>query len=253
MSKTENTFVWFDLNTTDKAGARAFYTALFGWTIQDTDKGGGHTSLQNGEQGFGGMGEARGGAPSHWLGYIDVSDLDARVRKLVKMGGQALMPGMDIPDVGRIAVLADPSGAAFALYQAAGSHDGIAWEPSRRKTGDIGWSDLTTNDVAQAKGFYGEAFGWTAGDGMGEPGKEYYMLSSGGQPLGGLMLRPDMAPVCAWSFYVNVADADATAEKAKALGGRVLHAETVPGMVRFAILQDPQGAVIGIAQSLSAP
>ena len=250
MGKHTNTFVWFDLNTTDKAAATTFYSSLFPWVIKELDKGDGYTSLTNNDQSFGGMEELRGGATvPHWLGYIDVDELDARVEKLTRLGGRVLAPAMDIPDVGRIAVLADPSGATFALYQAVGDHAG-EWEPSRDKPGDIGWAEVTATDLEQAKGFYGEGFGWRVGETMETPGGDYCMLYSGDTPVGGLTPKHDMAPVCAWMFYVNSEDVDSDNAKLVELGGQMLFTETLPGMVQFTIAMDPQGATIGLAKSV---
>lgn len=250
MGKTTNTYVWFDLNTTDKAGAKAFYTELLGWTIEDREMGeaGTYTSLQNGERGFGGMEEARGGAPAAWVGYVDVDDLGARVARLKALGANAMMDGMDIPGVGRVAMLADPSGAVFALYQAA--RDSGDWEPSTTGLGDIGWQEVSSNDLQGSKGFYGEGFGWVAGDPMQTPGGDYHMFMQGEKPIAGLYQRPSEVPFCAWTFYINVADVDTTVAKAKELGGQLLHGATIEGMVQFAVLQDPQGACFGIAKDL---
>jgi len=250
MSKTQNQFVWYDLNTTDKAGAKAFYSELFGWTIEDTDMGeaGTYTGLQNGEAGFGGIDEARGGAPAHWLGYIEVDDVDARMARLEQLGGSAMMPGFNIPGVGRIAVLTDPSGAALALYK--GSKDNGDWEPSKDKTGDIGWAEVSATDLQKAKGFYGEGFGWATNT-MPMPNGEYNMLMVGDKAIGGLYEKPAEMPVCAWIFYVNVDDVPTTVAKAKFLGASVMVEEQIPRMVHFALMADPQGAVIGVAKSLA--
>lgn len=247
----DRTFVWYDLQTTDKAAAEAFYGGLFGWNFVKGDKGDGYIHLKNGENGFGGVGDVQGGAPPHWLGYVGSDDVSGAVARLSGLGAKTVMPAMSIPDVGTIAVLSDPTGALFALYQSA--HDAPSdWKPARESIGDIGWADVTVDDVERGKTFYSKAFGWSAGEGVGAPGEEYYMLSGGESPFGGLMKRPEMMPMCAWTYYVNVEDADAISAKAKELGGRVLHEETVPDMVKFAVLQDPQGAVLGVVQSLRA-
>ncbi len=254
MSSTINTFVWFELNTTDKAAASAFYSELFGWSIADKEPGvpDTYTGLSNNGASFGGMDLARDGAPAHWLGYIDADDVDARVAKLERLGGHALMPGFDIPGVGRIAVVADNNGAIHALYCGTMSAHSKGWEPSRDKTGDIGWSELMVADVPKARAYYGEGFGWSVGDGMPMPdGGVYLMFQVGEKMIGGLLQKPDEMPVSAFMFYVNVEDVNATAAKAEALGGSVIVNQVIPGMVHFAVLIDPQGAVIGIVKSMS--
>ena len=244
MSAHVNTFVWFELNTTDQEAAEAFYSTLLGWSVGD--KSDDYWHLKNGDFGFGGLTKARGGAPAHWLNYIDADDTEATAARLAGLGAKTIMPAMKLPDVGTIAVLADPSGAVFALYQSA--RDDKDWAPRHDQIGDIGWMEVTVDDVEQGKTFYTEAFGWTVTEPSGEP--PYYMLNHKEKPFSGLMKRPDEAPVCTWMFYVNVTDVDGTSAQAKSLGGQVLYANSIPDMVKFAVLSDPQGAVFGIAQSL---
>ena len=176
MGQNTNTFVWHDLNTTDKEGAEAFYSALFGWRFEAHPKGGGYTAMKHGDHDFGGLELARGGAPAHWLGYVDVDDLTERVAKLSKMGAKTLAPEMDIPNVGKIAVVADPSGAAFALYQQLEGAN-ANWAPSRTNPGDFGWAEVVAEDADQAKGFYGEGFGWVAQQTMPTPDAAPYFAA----------------------------------------------------------------------------
>ena len=250
MGQNTNTFVWHDLNTTDKEGAEAFYSALVGWRFEAHPKGGGYTAMKHGDHDFGGLELARGGAPAHWLGYVDVDDLTERVAKLSKMGAKTLAPEMDIPNVGKIAVVADPSGAAFALYQQLEGAN-ANWAPSRTNPGDFGWAEVVAEDADQAKGFYGEGFGWVAQQTMPTPDGDYHMMFAGEQPIGGLMKRPAQMPVCAWTYFVNVTDAAATLAKATELGATVVQSDIIPDMVHYGVIADPQGAVFGIAQSLS--
>ncbi|MCO4762305.1 MAG: VOC family protein [Myxococcales bacterium] len=242
-------FVWFELNTTDKAAAGTFYTSLFGWKLSLDDGGEGYGHFANGDNGFGGLEMVRGGAPSCWMGYVSSVDTATETARLQGLGAAALTPAMTLPDVGTISVVQDPDGAPFALYQSA-RPDGD-WTPRTSESGDIGWVEVSCDDVARSSGFYEKAFGWTIGAGFGAPDSPYYMLSAGDKPFGGLMKRPPNVPVCAWTFYVNVDAVDPVCTKANELGGRVLFRETLPGMVDFAILQDPQGAVLGVAKSLA--
>ncbi len=246
MSGTHNSFVWYDLSTTDPAAAATFYTALLGWTVQEN---GDYWHLKNGDNGFGGLAATEAGAPVQWLGYVGTIDTKLTTGLLSALGAKTVVEPMEIPKVGTIAVVADPSGAAFALYQSPEAADST-WRPRRDQPGDVGWAEVTADDVEAAKTFYARAFGWITADPFGEPGHEYYMLDHDGQTFGGLMKRPEGAPSCAWTLYINVDDVDATTAQAKDLGGTVLYANTLPGIVQFAVLQDPQGAVFGVAKSL---
>lgn len=113
---------WFELMTTDSAKAQAFYEALLGWTSESMDMGeaGTYTMFANGGQPLGGMmqmGEEFGGAPPHWATYFAVESCDATTAKAEELGGKAYVPPTDIPGKGRFALLADPVGATFAVYQ----------------------------------------------------------------------------------------------------------------------------------------
>jgi len=112
---------WADLNTTDPVKAARFYSDFLGWTF---DKGkDGYSHIINGsghENMIGGMPDrmhAPPGTPSHWLSYFHVADCKATAAKAAKLGASTMMPADTMQDVGTIAVLADPQGAVFALYQ----------------------------------------------------------------------------------------------------------------------------------------
>lgn len=254
MSRGKGQFVWFDLVTTDRQASTAFYTQLFGWSVQSKDAGGGqaYEMWANGDVTFGGIDDQkRAGAPSMWLGYIEPGDVDATVARSVGMGGAVTAPAMDLPGhAGRIAVLTDPQGAAFALY-ASGGQGQADWAPRKDQPGDFEWAELMTTDVQGALGFYGENFNWAGGDVMKMPVGEYHMVTLDGAPVCGFMDKPAKMPASAWAHYVKVDDVQATAARVGELGGAVLDGPTtIPGMVTFAIVSDPTGAVFGVAQSL---
>ena len=121
--------------------------------------------------------------------------------------------------------------------------------------GKFSWCELLTNDVAAAKQFYGQLFGWSLEDRPME-GMTYTVASVAGAPVGGIMAQPPgreaMPPQ--WGCYVTVEDVDATARQAEALGGRVLLPPMdIPGVGRFCVLQDPQGAVISAITYVPMP
>lgn len=110
-------FGWNELVTTNEAKAKKFYTSLMGWKTKAFGKGTGYTLLMKGKDMAGGLMKCPDpGNPAQWIGYIVVDDVDATAKKAAKLGGEVCVPPRDIPDVGRIAVLVDPQGAAFGIY-----------------------------------------------------------------------------------------------------------------------------------------
>jgi uncharacterized protein YndB with AHSA1/START domain/predicted enzyme related to lactoylglutathione lyase len=114
------TFCWNELLTTDTAGATGFYTKLFGWK---TEAFAGPTKYtlftQNGAKVAGLMQRPCEDMPPHWLAYVEVKSVDESLAQASGLGAKVLMPAMDIPTVGRIAVVQDPQGAAFGMFQPA--------------------------------------------------------------------------------------------------------------------------------------
>jgi predicted enzyme related to lactoylglutathione lyase len=111
---------WFELHTKDLERAKSFYTKMFGWTAKGSPE---YTEWHLGEKGLGGMMAMRpeegANTPPYWLAYFLVDDVDATVAKAKSLGGKVVAPAMDMPDVGRFAVLADPQGAVSAVFKSA--------------------------------------------------------------------------------------------------------------------------------------
>jgi predicted enzyme related to lactoylglutathione lyase len=114
-------FCWNELATTNVPAAKKFYSSLLGWKTKPFDKGlVDYTIIEKGSHGMGGIMKCpTPGNPAQWIPYILVADVDATVKKTKKLKGEVLMPPSDIPTVGRIAVLADPQGAAFGIIKPA--------------------------------------------------------------------------------------------------------------------------------------
>lgn len=119
--KTPGAFSWNELMTTDPAAASKFYGALFGWTVKDMDMGTGPYHVANvGETsvaGIMGMPPGAGPMPPAWGCYVTVDDVDATLAKAESLGGRTVMPPMDVPGVGRMAVLQDPQGAVLSVIK----------------------------------------------------------------------------------------------------------------------------------------
>lgn len=150
----------------------------------------------------------------------------------------------DVFDVGRMAVVQDPTGAVFALWQP-GKHAGagVVNVPN-----SFCWNELATPDTGKAGDFYTGLFGW--GKNVQEMGPmTYTSFTNGDRPAGGMYKpTPEMGEIPPnWLVYFAVDDADAKAQKASELGGKaIVPPSDIPGVGRFAVIQDPQGAVFGI-------
>ena len=127
-------FCWNELSTTDDQAAINFYTQLLGWEIKSSNATAGEGSdappmvyneiVVDGKHvgGIYKMGPEQGGAPSHWMAYVAVDDVDAKAAQVTELGGKLRVPPMDIPNTGRFCVLDDPTGATIALITLKGAH-----------------------------------------------------------------------------------------------------------------------------------
>jgi predicted enzyme related to lactoylglutathione lyase len=244
---------WFECGTTDLAAARGFYTTLFGWSVAEHpmpgEQGGTYTMLGLGEDEVAGLYQMSGpqfeGVPSHWATYVAVADVDDTARRAGNLGGKVVVPPMDVPGVGRIAFIQDPTGAHIALFKP-GEHPGAA--RLGMAPGAFCWSELATRDTKTAEAFYTDLFGWTARSDEGGP-VPYTEFQLEGQSVAGMM---EMTPAHGeapphWLPYVLVEDCDASAARASELGGRLLVPPMdIPEVGRFSVFMDPAGAVLAI-------
>lgn len=248
------TFSWTDLATTDAAGAKQFYTELMGWTPHDIPIGPDsfYTMLQlegRDVAALSQMSEAQQaqGMPPMWNSYVTVENADESAEKAAALGGTVIAPPFDVFDSGRMAVIQDPTGAVFSVWQAK-SHIGAKLV---NIPGALAWNELMTRDMAQAKSFYSQLFGWeTQTADMGN-GMEYTSIMNKGRSNGGMMQLSEAwgdAP-SHWIVYFCVADCDASVEKAKSLGANIqVPPQDIPDIGRFSIIQDPQGAALALIQ-----
>ncbi len=248
------TFCWVDLATTDAAAAKRFYSDLFGWRASDLpagddmvytlfDKHGKHVCAlyqMSGDK------QARG-LPARWSSYLSVASADDRAARAESLGGKVLDAPFDVKDIGRMAVLQDPDGAVFSVWQPK-TYIGaqLVNEP-----GALCWNELHTNDMDRAASFYTGLFGWTAKDGTDVVGEDYIAFFNHERPAGGMLQIEsewDQVPPY-WSVYFAVDSCDRLVEQALELGARVEVAATdVKGVGRFAVLKDPQGAYFAVIQ-----
>jgi predicted enzyme related to lactoylglutathione lyase len=241
---------WADLGTPDIEAAAAFYGGLFGWDIPESENaeqtGGYRQAMKNGKPVAGVMPLMQEGQPPAWSSYVSVEDADATTAKVKEAGGTVMVEPMDVMDLGRMAVFADPTGAVFGIWQPGtfiGA--GLVNEP-----GALSWNELNTRDSAGAKAFYGTVFGWDfKEDDMGEMGT-YTTLMLGEGMVGGMLNMDDRgvpAEVPAhWQLYFAVEDTDAAVDRVKQGGGSVMVEPMEVPAGRFAILADPHGASFAV-------
>ena len=113
---THGTFYWNELNTRDAERAKRFYGDLIGWTFEAMAMDDGtYWVAKLGDRPVGGVFSIAGpefdGIPEHWMSYLAVDDVDARVAGVAAAGGMVLRAPWDVPGVGRIAIVRDPGGA----------------------------------------------------------------------------------------------------------------------------------------------
>lgn len=237
---------WVDLSTGDASASKDFYGALFGWdVVEGGPEAGGYAMFVKEGKTVAGVGPLQmDGMPPVWTTYVSVEDADATVAKVKAAGGTVFVEPMDVLDVGRMAVFADPTGAVIALWQPrAHKGAGLANEP-----GSFCWNELQTRDTAAAATFYAAVFGWGA-HASDSPGMPYTEWKRGDDTVGGMMDMPAAIPAevpANWLVYFAVADCDGTVARATELGGATLMPamDIPPG--RFAVLADPTGAVFAV-------
>jgi uncharacterized protein len=246
-SYAQGTPNWVDLQTSDQAAAKQFYSGLFGWTYDDQPMGEGavYSMAELGGEHVAAIAPqpaemAAAGAPPMWNTYIAVDSVDDAVAKVEAAGGQIAMPPFDVMDAGRMAFVLDPSGAAVALWQA-NQHIGATLV---NETGTLTWNELITTDPAAAK-FYEQVLGVTTST-MDMGTGEYTLFHVADQMVGGSIPPPMEGVPNHWHVYFAVDDADATAAKAAELGGSVMVPPFDTPVGRMVVLADPQGAVFSI-------
>ena len=238
---------WVDLGTSDLDAAADFYGGLFGWKCESTgpeELTGGYRMFFYKDKPVAGLGPKQNPGPPYWTTYVTVADADETVAKVKAAGGMVFMEPMDVMDVGRMAVFADPTGAVISIWQP-GTHPGSGWV---NEANTLCWNELSTRDIPAATAFYEKAFGWGAKT-QGEPPQQYTEFQLGGESIAGMMEPPPMVPAEVpnhWLVYYAVDDTDASVAKVQELGGTLVAGpmDIEPG--RFAVVSDPQGATFAV-------
>ena len=258
---------WVDTTQPDPEAATEFYGGLFGWELEDVMPDGSDAKYFIGRIGgkdVGAISSRQEGDPSppHWNTYIWVDSADETAGKVRDAGGAVLAEPFDVMEAGRMAVFADPEGAAFCVWQAK-EHKG---SQVVNEHGSVNFNTLQTRDRAAAEAFYGAVFGWGVLDLGG--GGVMWSLPGYGDHLESFTpgMRENMAEMDAprgfedvvaainalgddqpdtpahWSVTFGVDEADATAARAKELGGTVLMEPMDVPWARMTVIADPAGA-----------
>jgi predicted enzyme related to lactoylglutathione lyase len=247
-----STLIWYELLTSDPDAAAAFYGAVLGWKVNATGEGPVDYRIitMNGVA-VGGLmtlpaEAASAGMRPGWFGYINVADVDASVTRIVAAGGAVHMPAMDVPGIGRFAMLADPQGARIYVMTPTGTGPATSFAP--QIPGHGGWHELHARDWASALAFYSAQFGWNKVDAldMGPLGTYLLFNFGSGEMVGGIMNDAN-APRPYWLYYFVVDDIEAAHQRVKANGGEVLmEPHQVPGGAWIFPARDPQGAMFAL-------
>jgi uncharacterized protein len=286
---------WVDASEPDAEAAADFYRGLFGWRFEDAGGSEGNYLIAQHEAASSSIFDLSGaelsgdvaavrpipaGAPpmAMWNTYFWVDSADEAASKVRDAGGAVVVEPFDFMDACRTAVCTDPEGAAFGVWEAK-EHQGarLVNDP-----GAVVFNGLNTRDVEGAKSFYASLFGWGTGsigggaEGWTLPGygdwleREHHpqlreQMAAAGAPegfedvVGAIIPIPDDQPdtPAHWSVTFATDDADATAAKARELGGRVIVPpfdapwSTSTYTIRITVISDPQGATFSASKFIA--
>ena len=243
-SYTPGTFSWTDLSTSDPDAAKGFYGSLFGWEFEDLPANGSVYSmaLKDGARVAALYGLQQQGQPPAWAAYVTVESADAAAAKAAELGATLISEPFDVMDAGRMAVVQDPTGAVFCVWQPGQS---IGAEQVNAP-GALTITQLDTKDTDGAQRFYSELFGWRF-ERVPDVDQAYWGIYNGDRLNGGMLPMPPDDPAPAhWLVYFGTEDVDAAVGRIRELGGSVLvEPMPVPGG-RILVAQDPQQAVFAL-------
>lgn len=237
----DGTPCWVDLSVEDIGAARLFYQGLLGWEIRESppEYGGYLNCAKNGQLAAGIGPKMMPEAPAAWLTHLATSDVEASAGRVTSHGGQVLMGPLDVMDLGRMAICADPSGARFGLWQA-GSHAGLGVV---NEPGAVIWTEQMSHTFEPDIAFYSGVFGWEFHE-MAAEGFRYASFVKEDRDIGavGEYSGEDLDLPPQWWVYLAVDDTDAAADQVVKLGGSVIHPPADSPYGRLATVADNQGA-----------
>jgi uncharacterized protein len=232
------TFSWAELATSDADAAKAFYNQVFGWEYDDNPIGDGQVYTMASRGGGQVAALFSSDQPPHWNCYVTVASADESAAKAEELGANVMAEPFDVMDVGRMAVFADPQGAALAVWEPRASIGATVVNAP----GALTWNDLVTPDIDASATFYGALFAWTTEEIPDVSG--YRVIKNGERQNGAMALSPD-GP-CAWMPYFGHEDVDSLFAEIPAQGGAVLHEAMEMPTGRIGVFADPQGAAFAV-------
>lgn len=249
---TPGRWVWGDLVTSDVATAADFYGKVFGWTYETyggADDRDTYTLVLADGLPIGGMvfdqRALKDKVPSaRWIALVSVPDVRAAAAAVEAQGGKVIVAPRALGERGETAVFQDPEGVPFGAVRS--KHGDPA-----DFTGDLNewaWLDLWTDDVARATRFYQAVVGYEVHPVQFDTLRSGAHLVSGSYARAGVMQKHDPRVSSIWLPYVRVADVKVTADKARAAGGKVLREPVSLGRAVVAVIADPTGAPVGVAE-----
>jgi uncharacterized protein len=247
-ASTPGHFCWIELATSDPVAAKKFYSDVFGWTTVENDMGGMgiYYLFQKNGRDCAAMyqlmpDQAAQGVPPNWTTYVATSNADQTAEKAKSLGATILAGPFDVQDHGRMAMLQDPQGAVFAIWQSK-EHHGVE---IRDEADTLCWNELASKDMEGSKAFYTQLMGWDA-----KGGSDYTEWHVAGKGIGGMRSLNEGEPTPPnWMPYFMAESCDATTAKVQAAGGRVyMEPRDMEGVGRFSVVADPQGAVFALFQ-----
>lgn len=248
-------FVWHDLITTDVSGSVDFYQRLFPeWSIDRLETGEGslyHVIEVNGRDIGGLVGVPEdSGIPAHWIGYVAVDDCDAAVRRTIELGGKCLVPAIDVPQIGRFAIIQDPQGAVVKPFSAQKRFE----IPRQYVPGRPVWNELLTSSPGSIRDFYRSVFGWSSVEQVVDEAGAYTLFRTGESDVAGAMHMPADAEIpTSWLTYFHTGELDARAHSVQQAGGQtIVEPRPITGSGHFSVHVDPAGAFFALMNRQSS-
>jgi uncharacterized protein len=250
---------WIDLTTSDSDASRTFYESLLGWTSESSGpEFGGYVNFSLGGTVVAGCMDKAGmpdggiGMPDAWSVYLCVEDAAATAEAVTANGGTVVIPPMEVPGLGIMGFLTDPTGAFVGFWQPlAHKGFGVVAEPDAP-----GWFELFTRDFAASIAFYETVFGWTTASTGDTDEFRYSTLEEGEKAAAGVMDASGFLPEGVpdhWSVYFSVTDTDAAIAKATGLGATLVMGPDETPFGKLATLTDPTGAIFKLVDGSTAP
>jgi uncharacterized protein len=235
-----------DLGVPDLNAGVEFYGALFGWQPVEGPalEGGDYRQMELGGKIVAGLGlQQSPDIPPYWTVYVSVANAEISLEHVVEAGGTVIVEPMDIFELGRMGVAQDINGAFISVWQP-GSHFGCELV---NETGAFGWNELAATDIAAARGFYTNVFGW----GLDPSGRdESAVFTVDGEVVCGAHAAGE-GEFPAWSVWFGADDCDASVAAAVELGATVVMPPMDMSFGRGAMVADPFGAVFGVASNVA--